>query len=163
MEKKTKKIEKKEDPKKEKQDDLVKDFDKKENTYNSFKIAVVFIVMIVLGVGSGFLIAQGTSTATTSSNEISSGDEINKGDVIGIDDAETFTDEAEGKLVEGGIEGEGQYHLERPGGETQYVYLTSSVVDLSLLEGRQIKVWGQTQKAQHAPWLMDVGRVEVLE
>ena len=28
---------------------------------------------------------------------------------------------------------------------------------------KKIKVWGQTQTAQYAGWLMDVGRVEVLE
>lgn len=162
MEKKEDKKVDKKTPKKEKEDDLVKQFDDKTKTYNSFKIAVVFIAMIVLGLGSGFLIAKGSTSATSSSSEISEGEDIEKGTIIGVDDSETFSDETEGTLKKGGIEGEGQYHLERPGGETQYVYLTSSVVDLSLLEGRKIKVWGQTQKAQHAPWLMDVGRVEVL-
>ena len=146
-----------------KQDNLVKQFDDKKSTMNSFKVAVVFIVMIVLGLGSGLLIAKGTTAGTKSSSEIEAGKEVAKGETFGVDDSETFSDEAEGTLKEGGIEGEGQYHLERPGGETQYVYITSSVVDLGLVEGRKIKVWGQTQKAQHAPWLMDVGRVEVLE
>ena len=31
------------------------------------------------------------------------------------------------------------------------------------LGGKKIKVWGQTQTAQYAGWLMDVGRVEVAE
>jgi len=33
---------------------------------------------------------------------------------------------------------------------------------LSKFVGKNIKVWGQTQSAQYAGWLMDVGRVEVL-
>ena len=147
-----------------KEDKLVKKFDNKTITNNSFRVAVIFIVMIFLGVGTGFLIAKGTSGGSTGpSSQVESGEEIAVGEKYGSDDTETFSDVAEGKLVEGGVEGEGQYHLERPGGETQYVYLTSSVVDLGLLEGREIKVWGQTQKAQYAPWLMDVGRVEVLK
>ena len=145
------------------QGDLVKKFDEKTSTYNSFKVAVVFIAMIVLGLGSGLLIAKGTAGTISTSDEVATESEIEKGKAFGVNDPDTFKDVAEGKLSEGGIEGEGQYHLERPGGETQYVYLTSSVVDLGLVEGRKIKVWGQTQKAQYAPWLMDVGRVEVLE
>jgi len=44
----------------------------------------------------------------------------------------TFPDKTEGVLREGGIEGEGNFHLERPGGESQNVYLTSTTVDLEL-------------------------------
>ena len=155
-------MDKKTTPHTQKQDHLVRQFEAKKDKSYSFKIAVIFSVMIVLGLGSGLLIAKGTAVSTKSSNSVDSKEEIAKGDIIGVNDTETFGDEAEGTLKEGGIEGEGQYHLERPGGKTQYVYITSSVVDLGLLEGRKIKVWGQTQKAQHAPWLMDVGRVEVL-
>ena len=143
---------------------LIKQFDSKNNsTYNSFKVSVVFIAMIVLGLGSGLLIAKGSTGPISTSDEVSKDSDIEEGKTFGVNDSETFKDVAEGTLKEGGIEGEGQYHLERPGGKTQYVYLTSSVVDLGLVEGRKIKVWGQTQKAQYAPWLMDVGRVEVLE
>ena len=66
-------------------------------------------------------------------------------------------------MKEGGIDGEGQYHLVRPGGDSQNVYLTSSLVDMSKFLNQKIKVWGETQKAEKAGWLMDVGRVEVLE
>jgi len=141
---------------------LVKQFDNKPKKHSTPKILVLLLVMVVLGSGSGLLIAKGSTASTSSSNEINSKDDIKKGTTFGVNDDNTFKDEAEGTLKAGGIEGEGQYHLERPGGETRYVYLTSSVVDLSFLTGKKIKVWGQTQKAQVAPWLMDVGRVEVL-
>jgi hypothetical protein len=88
---------------------------------------------------------------------------VQKGDVVGSDDTKTFKDVAEGTLKPGGIEGEGQFHLVRPGGDSQNVYLVSSIVDLSKFENRKIKVWGSTQTAQHAGWLMDVGKVEVLK
>lgn len=144
------------------QDQLVRQFDSKKKSNNSWlKVSIILVVMIFLGIGSGLAIAKGTTANTASSSEVTKSD-IVKGKAFGVNDTSTFKDSAEGTLKEGGIDGEGQYHLERPGGETQYVYLTSSVVDLGLVKGRKIKVWGQTQKAQHAPWLMDVGRVEVL-
>jgi hypothetical protein len=81
---------------------------------------------------------------------------------LGSNDTKTFKDTAEGTLKTGGIDGEGAFHLERPGGDSQNVYMTSGTVDLSKLIDKKIKVWGQTQAAQHAGWLMDVGRIEVL-
>ena len=64
-------------------------------------------------------------------------------------------------MREGGIEGEGNFHIERPGGKSQNAYLTSSTVDLSVYVGKKVKVWGQTFSGQTAGWLMDVGLVEI--
>lgn len=128
---------------------------------------VLFLLIIASGITSGYFlvsymskqkaaIAGSTATGTAGTN-------IQKGAVYGSDDTKTFKDTAEGVDAAGGINGEGQYHLVRPGGDSQNVYMTSSLVDLSLFVNRKIKVWGETQKAQSAGWLMDVGRVEVLE
>lgn len=127
------------------------------------KIVIFILVVGVFGLVSGLLIAKGTSKPTISSASIQSPADIEVGQEIGSGDLSIFKDTAEGVLLEGGIEGEGQFHLKRPGGEDQFVYLTSSSVDLSLLEGRKIKVWGETFASEKAGWLMDVGRVEVLE
>ena len=129
----------------------------------SGKFFLVLAIIIFLGIGSGLLLAKIApnlirESALPSPNEKSS---VEKGKVYGSNDTSTFKDVAEGTLKEGGVEGEGQFHLERPGGESQNVYLTSSFVDLSLFIDKKVKVWGQTQKAQKAGWLMDVGRVEV--
>jgi|SRR3989344_1491954 len=128
------------------------------------KIIGLFIGVAILGILSGYFLSGNSSPQSTSSNSggILNLSSVSKGTIIGSDDTKTFNDITEGVLKEGGIEGEGAYHLERPGGESQNVYLTSSIVDLSKVLGKKIKVWGQTQKAQHAGWLMDVGRVEVL-
>lgn len=144
------------------EEELVRQFDSKPSKSPLMMIAIVVVVMVLLGAGSGFLIAKGTATNLEPTKEVTDSSQVTKGTSMGSNDTTTFKDTAEGVLREGGIEGEGQYHLERPGGESQYVYLTSSSVDLSLVKGKKIKVWGQTQKAQHAGWLMDVGRVEVL-
>lgn len=117
-------------------------------------------VCIILGILTGFLLSQ-TKTGGITQNSISGKTSIAKGTTVGSTDTKTFKDMAEGILQKGGIGDEGQFHLVRPGGESQYVYLTSSNVDLSQFVDKKIKVWGQTQKAQTAGWLMDVGRVEV--
>jgi len=39
--------------------------------------------------------------------------------LYGSNDTKTFKDTAEGTLKEGGIDGEGAFHLERPGGDSQ--------------------------------------------
>ena len=127
-------------------------------------LLITLIVVILLGVGSGYLLSgkAGTSTGNTlQTGTVSNPASLTKGSIIGSSDVKTFKDIAEGVLTAGGVDGEGQFHLVRPGGMSQNVYLTSSNVDLSKVIGKKIKVWGQTQKAQTAGWLMDVGRVEV--
>jgi hypothetical protein len=130
-------------------------------------VFIAFGMFILLGVGTGFIISNilGVSTSSSPNNSDTinaNGVSVNKGDIIGSDDSD-FADSAEGVLEEGGIEGEGAFHLVRPGGESQNVYLTSAALDLTPFVGRTIKVWGQTQTALHAAWLMDVGRVQVLD
>lgn len=83
------------------------------------------------------------------------------GKSAGIKDAKRFPDSAVGILKEGGVDGEGNFHLQRPGGESQNVYLTSSIVDLSEYLNKKIKVNGQTFESQKAGWLMDVGYIEL--
>ncbi len=142
---------------------LVKDFDQ-SNVKSMYtpKIIAILVLVVVLGIVSGYFLSGGVKSQQTSSGVASNLSSAPKGTIVGSDDTATFKDIAEGSLKEGGIEGEGAYHLERPGGDSQNVYLTSSSVDLSKFIGKKIKVWGQTQDAQHAGWLMDVGRVEVL-
>lgn len=125
------------------------------------KTLMILAVVILLGVGTGYFLSK-SNVGSVSVGKNGNGSALGKGTVIGSNDLKTFKDSTEGLLKEGGIDGEGQFHLERPGGESQNVYLTSSSVDLSQFLGKKIKVWGQTQKAQKAGWLMDVGRVEVL-
>ena len=128
------------------------------------KIALIFVVVIFLGFGSGYILStrSGINGKTISNEANLNSSSISKGTTVGSNDTNTFKDTAEGVLKQGGIDGEGTFHLERPGGISQNVYLTSSSVDLSKFVDKKIKVWGQTQKAQHAGWLMDAGRIEVL-
>jgi hypothetical protein len=144
---------------------LMHNFNTTSSNLFSRKFFLVLGVTIFIGIGSGFILARIAPNGLRN-NALPSPKEKNaveKGKTYGSNDTNTFKDSTEGTLKEGGIDGEGQFHLERPGGISQNVYLTSSLVDLSLFINRKIKVWGETQTAQKAGWFMDVGRVEVLE
>jgi hypothetical protein len=51
----------------------------------------------------------------------------------------------------------------REGGPSQTAYLVSSVIDLDSYAGKKVKVWGETFAAKKVSWLMDVGKIEILE
>ena len=145
---------------------LVKSFTEERGKMKpkNLKMALAIFFMVVLGVVSGYgLSLYGSSKSTSQGTTTASGDTVQKGVVIGSPDEETFRDSAEGELKKGGIDGEGSHHLVRPGGESQNVYLTSSILDLDQYTDHKIKVWGETFAAQKAGWLMDVGRLEVVE
>lgn len=128
------------------------------------KVLFVMLLMAALGIGTGYAVAAFSAQPGQKSlvPKALNPNAPAKGQTYGSEDTSAYKDTAEGVVKEGGIEGEGQYHLERPGGKSQNVYMTSSTVDLSKFVGQKVKVWGATQAAQHAGWLMDVGRVEVL-
>lgn len=149
----------------EKKPSLMHKFNSKDSNFFSLSFIIILIIVIILGVGTGFFLKKSIKSSAQNVTLSTPTDKnaIDTGKTYGSADAKTFKDSAEGLLKEGGIGDEGQFHLERPGGESQNVYLTSSIVDLSLFINRKIKVWGDTQKAQKAGWLMDVGKVEVLK
>ncbi|KKQ64521.1 MAG: hypothetical protein US86_C0020G0004 [Candidatus Daviesbacteria bacterium GW2011_GWA2_38_24] len=135
---------------------LIHTMDSKEvegMTYITFftLIAVAVIIGAVLSFGFSRFNKKTTNNSNTKTTAQSAG----------VVDKKTFKDSVEGILREGGIDGEGNFHLERPGGVSQNVYLTSTTVDLSNYIGKKVKVWGQTFQAEKAGWLMDVGSVEM--
>lgn len=156
--KKTQKPEATEDTK------VMHDFDAKGmSSQFSMKFVLILLVVAILGIGTGYLLSgSGSGNGKTGLTALTGSSAV-KGKIYGDGDTKIFKDPAEGVLKEGGIDGEGSFHLVRDGGEDQYVYLTSSLVDLSEFEGKKVKVWGQTFEGQKAGWLMDVGRLQVLE
>lgn len=126
----------------------------------------IALIVILLGIGSGYglnLVTRSLTKGTSQSGAIEVSSNLKVGYVVGSEDEKTFKDSAEGVIEKGGLDGEGSHKLLRPGGVSQTVYLTSSVIDLDEFEGHKVKVWGETFAAQKAGWLMDVGRVQVLE
>ncbi|MFH2118486.1 MAG: hypothetical protein ABII10_01995 [Candidatus Paceibacterota bacterium] len=124
--------------------------------------SVAVVAGLVTGYGAFRLKIKSTGSSPTASQQVA-GEVINNGDVFGVKDDQTFKDSAEGYLEKGGMDGEGSHSLLREGGPSQTVYLTSSITDLDKLVGMKVKVWGETFKSQTAGWLMDVGRVQVVE
>lgn len=109
------------------------------------------VLLVLAGIATGFFLSGGKPKI------------IKTQKMVGSTDVKTFRDVAEGVLEKGGIDGEGTHKLIRPGGESQTAYLTSSIINLDDYVGKKVRVWGETFAAQKAGWLMDVGRVEVLE
>lgn len=133
-------------------------------------IPIMIIAGIILGLGTGFYVAQqrllkgtGMTSLTSATQNLTSDTTVKVGDTFGSADEKTFRDQAEGILKAGGIDGEGSHHLERGDNKSQWVYVTSSVVDLDLLVGDRVIVWGETNQGKKAGWLMDVGKLKVTE
>lgn len=127
------------------------------------KIIAGVLAVIALGALSGYGLfnLKGGGGAKKLKTEVSGTAAV--GESYGVTDTKVFTDSAEGEVTAGGVDGEGSHHLIREGGESQNVYLTSSIIDLNQFIGRKVKVWGQTFEAQKAGWLMDVGRLEIIK
>lgn len=127
------------------------------------KTIVGIVLIIGLGIFSGWGLfkLKGGSGPKRLKTQVTG--EAAVGESYGVSDTKVFTDSAEGEMDSGGIDGEGSHHLVREGGESQNVYLTSSIIDLDQFVGRRVKVWGQTFEAQKAGWLMDVGRLEIVK
>lgn len=135
---------------------------------------LVYAILIVLAITSGFWISRFWPTETTSdvsnsdslvANEaakIVEGEEIKVGVTYG-NLSKTFADSATGTIKAGGVNGEGTHTLERVGGVTQNAALNSSVVDLELFVGKKVEVKGETNDSTKAAWLMDVGSIKIIE
>ncbi len=125
---------------------------------NSLVILAVYLVLVLLGLGTGYMLATKSSLGTAM---VPKGTPINTSKVVGVQDASTFKDCATGQLAKGGLNGEGTHNLVRPGGPSQTAYLISSVIDLDQYVGMTVKVCGQTLQGKNVSWLMDVGRLEI--
>lgn len=127
---------------------------------NKLRLIIVAVAIVLVAGATGVLLARrspsiaGIATAPQM---------INTATEVGSTDTKTFRDTAEGTLEKNGVNGEGTHKLIRPGGPSQTVYLVSSVVDLDQFDAKKIQVWGETIQAQKVGWLMDVGRVKIIE
>lgn len=137
-----------------------KPFLHKFSTGSPLKMLVaILVIALVAGIGTGYLLASsGPKNAPIS---------LNQQPKHASQDIKTFRDFAEGKITKkpelknGEAYTEGTHLLIRDGAYP--VALTSSVVDLSQYEDKEVKVYGETQKALKEGWLMDVGKVEEIQ
>lgn len=133
-------------------------------TAKNLPLVLGVVAIVSLGVVSGWLLSKtGSSTEEKLQSEVGEGQTIQKGQEFGVQDKETFSDHAIGEVAEGGVNGEGTHHLLREGGPSQTVFLFSSVLNLDDFIGRKVEIWGETFSAEKAGWLMDVGKLKVLD
>ncbi len=141
---------------------LLRKFPKSSNK-GTLLLAAGSLLVVLAGIATGWLFT-GSSVGMKSKalSGVAPGAERSMTEA-GITDEELFPDTAEGILEEGGIDGEGTHHLVREGGPSKYLYLTSTVIDLQGFMGKSVMVWGRTLSGQQAGWLMDVGKIKVIE
>ena len=121
-------------------------FDRKNLVFVSLAL-----VIVLAGVGTGWLLSGGvkkTSIPLVESN-------VSK-EVTSAGSGECKFDTTQGDLKSGGVDGEGTHRLEKEGGPSQNVYLTSTVLDLESFVGKKVEVCGETIAGKRAGWLMDV-------
>ena len=140
-----------------------------EEQPSSRKISLVgfILVVLVLGVISGWALFKSPFFKSTPKGEIQlaeggTASRAKVGETYGRED-DVFKDEAVGVVEANGLSGEGTHKLLREGGESQTVFLTSSILDLDMFIDRKVIVWGQTFSSEKVGWLMDVGRLKVVE
>lgn len=125
-------------------------------------LGTISVFVILLGVWAGYLFS-GVGKGTTGLGSNSGNTIVVSKNEAGISDESKFSTTTEGVLEEGGIGGEGTYHLVRGNGPSQYAYLTSSVVDLGVFVGKKVQIWGETVSGKKAGWLIDVSKIKVME
>jgi hypothetical protein len=119
------------------------------------------LLVVVVGVGIAWMLSR-SMFGETSGSAAAPGVKVTSTEA-GVLDPSVKYDTATGVLQTGGIGNEGTYHLVREGGTQHYVYLTSSVVDLSPFVNKNVQVWGETLASKTAPWLMDVAKIQVTQ
>lgn len=136
---------------------VVKPIDDEATSNMNKKVIIgVYVLLVLLGVGTGYMLASQRGSTVSGSAVIQSEK------VVGSTDTKTFKDSAEGVIEAGGSNGEGSHKLIREGGPSQTAYLVSSVVDLDSYIGKKVRIWGATMAAKKVSWLMDVGKIELL-
>lgn len=135
----------------------------KSNAIKKILPFLAVVLVIILGIFAGFFLSGRENFLSPGLSGTVPSEKIVKGSEFGSSDTEKFKDTATGVLEAGGIDGEGTHKLTREGGPSQTVYLTSSVLDLDQFVGKKVQIWGETFQAQKAGWLMDVGRIKILE
>lgn len=140
---------------------VVRKFDNTSSTKKNVVLGLISVAVVLLGIGTGYLISG--VGGKSSSNNTSGGLIKATENEAGIADESKFSTTTDGVLEEGGIGGEGNYHIVRGNGPSQYAYLTSSSVDLAPFVGKKVQVWGETMSGKKAGWLIDVGKIKVME
>jgi hypothetical protein len=150
------------------QEPIVKELEPMKQTQITINLPVIIIAVAIIaaGVFTGYTLANSKSGKAGVGGAIPVIENGKSGElqkVVGQECVQKSGEIPEGILKAGGIDGEGTHHLERDGGPSRNVYLTSSVVPLENYIDKKVRVCGDTFQAEKAGWLIDVIRLEMLE
>ena len=138
---------------------IVKKFEDNASKKYNLMLGIISVLVVLAGIGTGYLI----SGVKKNVPEIGTTGEIKVSqDEAGIKDVDGY-ETVDGVLEEGGIGGEGTYHLVRGSGPSQYAYLTSSVIDMEPFVGEKVQIWGNTISGKKAGWLLDVVKIKKVD
>lgn len=123
----------------------------------------LLIVSLGLGIGTGFVFAKKGVQSGNSSVSVQSSNSVQTDKEAGINDTSAFPDTATGVLTTGGIRGEGTHHLDRSETKEKEVALSSTVINLDNFVGKKVEIRGQTISSKTSGWLMDVGKIKIVQ
>lgn len=142
---------------------VVREIDTSSSVKKNIILGLISIVVVLTGIGAGYLFSGVGKTTGSSTGNASGKSVVATEKEAGAKDESKFSTTTDGELAEGGIGGEGNFHLIRGSGPSQYAYLTSSSVDLAPFVGKKVQIWGETMSGKKAGWLIDVGKIKVME
>lgn len=128
-----------------------------------FLPVVVIIIIVLAGVLTGIVISSRNKNALIAQKAAVSEENLSPDQKKSFN--QTFRDSAEGIIQKNDKldkYAQGSHLLIRPGGDDQTAFLTSTVLDLDQYVGKKVKVYGETFGSSQVGWLMDVGKVEVV-
>lgn len=134
----------------------------KQSKLKKFLPIIITIFVVASGIFSGLTLSSMSKSSKIADSSI---EEENLSPEQKQSFNQTFRDQAEGTIERNDDldkYAQGTHKLIRPGGEDQTAYLTSSVLDLDEYNGKKVKVFGETFGSSQVGWLMDVGKVEVI-
>src|SRR5438105_3172642 len=96
---------------------LMHSFSDSKSGFDLGKVLIILVIVVVLGLASGYMLSKtkgSSSIVGMVPGNSANGASAEVGKTYGSNDTTTYKDTAEGVLKEGGIDGEGQFHLVRP-------------------------------------------------
>ena len=131
--------------------------------FKKFLPVILIIIIVTTGIFSGLVFSSRAKGSQMSAKSAIFEENLSPEQKQSFN--QTFRDQAEGKIERNDEKdkyAQGTHKLIRPGGEDQTAYLTSSTLDLDEYNGKKVKVFGETFGSSQVGWLMDVGKVEVI-
>lgn len=136
---------------------------RKANLFKNIIPIAVIVIIVAAGILTGIIISSRNKNAIIAKKAALVEEDLPEAQKQSF--SKTFRDDAEGVIEKNDLDkyAQGTHKLIRPGGEDQTAFLTSSVLDLDQYIGKKVKVFGETFSSSQVGWLMDVGKVEIVE